>query len=164
MVGPSRGRLVATTLPPKSGAKQPCCVSSVRGSTSAFGGLTGCQLCCLVPVFGSLSDVGPSSSRWRVAGSEARSCRWPTAGSWGPNRTTATCVRLPRHLAKNPGMAPPCQLATGWEDPVGHFRGARASPQSPSELLIVRISSNEPIGKRNTSASSFSPNPHSTTT
>ncbi|KAL4721531.1 hypothetical protein ACJJTC_014819 [Scirpophaga incertulas] len=71
---------------------------------------------------------------WRLEGSEAR-C---TAGRpWevgGPSRGKATRQRLPRHLTKNPAVAPPCRLATGREDQMTTPRGVRTSPQPPCRV------------------------------
>ncbi|KAL4716139.1 hypothetical protein ACJJTC_013916 [Scirpophaga incertulas] len=111
VVGPARGRLVATTFPPESGVKQ----------------LAVFHLCAGIPE--PLGD-GRRDPRHGLA-----SGRPQLVG--GPNSAPATRKKLPRQLAKNPGIAPPCQLATGWEDPVA-ISGGLGRPRS------LQVSSSPP--------------------
>ncbi|XP_046976468.1 uncharacterized protein LOC124542576 [Vanessa cardui] len=80
--------------------------------------------------------VTPGGSIWRAAGSEARCTAGRPQLVGGPISRFAIYERLPRQLAKNPGMVSTVLVGDQREVPVAISRGARASPRSPVESTI----------------------------
>ncbi|XP_039748169.1 uncharacterized protein LOC120625207 [Pararge aegeria] len=80
--------------------------------------------------------MAPGVSIWRAAGSEARCTAGRPQVVGGPISRLATYERLPRHLAKNPGMAFIVPVGDRREVPMAIPRGVRASPRSPVESTI----------------------------
>ncbi|KAL4718977.1 hypothetical protein ACJJTC_015803, partial [Scirpophaga incertulas] len=141
VVGPARGRLVATTFPPESGVKQLAVFHLCAGIPEPLGDGRVVSCAAYSRSCGYLNDTGPSSSRWRVAGSEARPCRWPTAVSRGAQvarHHVQKAAPPTREKSRNSSTVPAGDWMRG---PGGYFGGARASPQSPGQLLTARFCS-----------------------